>query len=1003
MCGHCGFVCNPDSRFCGGCGKPLPPDASGGGKVNQGKPRFTSAAERRQLTVMFCDMVGSTDLAVRLDPEEVSDIFRQYQGACEQVISRYDGYIARYTGDGLLVYFGYPRATEHDAERAVRAGLEIIDSVCTLRLGLQYTIRTRIGIASGEVVVGEVVGDGPSREATVVGETPNLASRLQGVSDPDRVIISRGTRELLGGLFEYTDLGFHALKGFDSPVRAYAVTGESAMESRFEATHGAPLGLLLGRDREIELLQECWKNACRGERQVALVSGDEGIGKSRLVENFLASVTPPAGELMRLYGAPHARGNVLHPVISHWQRKSGIQTSDSPSTKIDKLEKRLALLGPPDADDLGLLAALLSIPVSGRIAAPTPSPPELKSQTLNLLVEQVTRRCQLMPVLLVVEDLHWLDATTQEFLVQLIDAAQQLPLLIVGTYRPGHNTRWVDQVSASRIELGRLDSSVARAIIEQIGAQVTLPEKIVANILEKTDGIPLFIEELTKTVLENPQLADRGYAADRETLQAIPTTLQDSLHARLDRLGPLKEIAQIASAIGREFRLDLLLALVDSPPETVNEAIDQLVAAQLITSRGAPPHQSFIFRHALVQDIAYSSMLHSTRRRLHAHIARTLAQRFRAQVQGRPDVLARHYTQAHLHEQAFRYWFIASQKALAQFAHKEVALHLSQGLSLTEKLPEDVELIAMEFEMRAMLGSTLIMLHGPGNSEVGEAYQQAYDFCLKHKGLQDSFRVKFGLCYYHWARGSIREAVSQAEALLPEVDIASDPGQFMAAHALLGVSLWHSGESHRALGCLQKVSAAYNPERDSPLFFSYMLDFGVFGRFYEALALLFIGRQEESGEAARASLALARQLKNPHAIGFGLLANFMVAMFSEEFEECIEIATECINLANAHGFEEFVAMAKVCIGAAQLKLGEAEGSLELILEGISQWEATGFGAWRPLLHGVLADAHLQLGQVDLVRSELNTAQELMAEQEERQASLFLLSIERKLLSRAKLS
>ena len=952
---------------------------------------------------MFCDMVGSTDLSVRLDPEELSTIIREFQYVCEQVIGRYDGYIARYSGDGLLVYFGYPRATEHDAERAVRAGLEIIETVRSLRLGPENTLHSRVGISSGEVVVGEVVGDGHSRETTVVGETPNLASRLQGISDPDTVVISSHTQDLVGGLFEYTDLGFHALKGFDKPVRAYAVAGQSAIESRFTASHGAPLGLLLGRDPEIGLLQDCWQAACRGERQVAFVSGDEGVGKSRLMEHFLASLEPPPGELIRLYGAPYARGNVLHPVISHWQHQSGIQTSDSANTKIDKLEQRLALLGPPEASDLALLATLLSIPANGRITTPAVSPAELKSRTLDMLVTQVIKRCLRSPVLLLVEDLHWLDATTQEFLAQLIRASAELPLLIVGTYRPGYNTSWSGQHVATRIELERLDPATARSIIEQIAGDVTLPRQIVDDIQGKTDGNPLFIEELTKAVLENPQLISPANAADSETLQTIPSTLQDSLHARLDRLGPLKEIAQIASAIGREFRLDLLLAVVDRPPEVVNAAIEKLIAAQLVIGRGTEPQQSFSFRHALVQEIAYGSMLNSTRRRLHAHIARTLARRFRAQVQGRPDLLARHYTQAQLHEQAFRYWFIASQKALAQFAHKEVAVHLDRALALAGKLPEDVELIAMEFEMRAMLGSTLMMLHGPGHNDVGDAYQRAYDFCLQHEGLQDSFQVKFGLCYYQWATGQIEEAVKQAQALLPEVQIERDPGQFMAANALLGVSLWHQGESRRALRCLQKVSSLYSAERDAPLFFSYMLDFGVFGRFYESLALLFIGRQEESSEVARASLALARQLNNPHAISFGLLANLMVAMFSQEFEECIELASECINFANSHGFEEFVAMAKVCIGSAQLKMGEPQGSLELILDGISEWEATGFGVWRPLLHGVLADAYLELGQTDLVRHELKTAQTLMEEQQERQAALFLLRIERQLVSRAKLS
>ena len=939
-------------------------------------------------------------MSVRLDPEDLSGIFRQYHLACEQVAEQYNGYVARYFGDGLLVYFGYPGATEHDAESAVRAGLAIADTVRRLRPDPRCSLHSRIGIASGECVVGDVVGQGPSRETTVVGATPNLAARLQEICAPDTVVISEHTCELVRGLFDYSDLGYRDLKGFDKPVHAYAVIGESTVQSRFEAAHSRLPGPLLGREREQHALQRSWQQARSGERQILMICGEEGIGKSHLLENFLDSLRPTAAEVVRLYAAPHTKGNVLHPVISSWQRLSGIETSDSTRVKVDKLRRRLALMGSSDPDDLAVIATLLSIPTGEHFKGPGLSPAALKAHTLNLLVSQLTRRRR-QPLVLVIEDLQWLDATSLDFLHLLIRESPQLPLLIIGTHRPLFSTRWPDQADVTVIELDSLTRSAARELIAQVSQGKALPENVVAAILEKTDGIPLFIEELTRTLLEDPALSDRPDSGDGSSFPAIPGTLQDSLNARLDRLGAAKEIAQVGAAIGREFRLDLLLAVVERPAAAVEAALEKLVSAQLVTSRGVKPRRTYLFRHALIQETAYGSMLHSTRRRLHAHIARTLARRFRAQVQGRPDLLAHHYTEAQLHEQAFRYWFIASQKALAQFAPREVVLHLNRGLALTDKLPEDVELIAMESEMRAMLGASLMVLNGPGHRDVGAAFQQAQDFCRERESLQDSFPVKFGLCRYHWATGRIRAAVAEAESLLPLVDMERDPGQYMAVHVLLGVSLWHMGESHRALQCLQQVSSCYCAERDAQLFFTYMMDFGVVGRFYEALSLLSIGRREASLRAAADSLALARGLDNPYSIGFGYMANFMVALFSAKFETCIGFADECISFAGSHGFPEFAAMARACKGYARLKSGQQDGSLQMVREGVEAWEHAGFGAGRPLLRGILADACLVGGQRQRARTQLKIARELMEQQGERQPALFLSGIERRLAAGAK--
>ena len=1009
LCGHCGFVCDAKSRFCGGCGTALQPVAgrSGGLPARATFTQRSAAAQRRHLTVMFCDLVGSTDLSLRIDPEELSAVLRQYRRVCKQLVGRYNGFVARYTGDGLLAYFGYPAATAHDAERAVRAGLDIIDSIRKLQLGPQLALHTRIGVASGEVVVGEVIGDGASREVTVVGEAPNLAARLQGICAVDTLVISDRTQGLIGGLFEYSDLGYRDLKGFDKPVRAHVVLGEAVVESRFEATHGRHSGPMLGRERELLALREALIRTGAGVCQLVVVCGEEGIGKSHLLENFIASLPPDLLEVLRIFGAPHATGNVLHPIISYLRRHAGIEACDSNAVKLDKLTGHVARLGPVEPRDLFLLATLLSIAVDGRAPAPQMNPSALKQRTLELLVSHVTSLCRKTPVVLLAEDLHWLDATSMEFLNLLIARSQQLPLLIIATYRPEYKPQWLAGCQTASIEMTHLDSDAARSLIRRLSGGKALPEEIVTDILDKTDGIPLFIEEITKTILESPALVEKG---DRFVINgnvafpAIPDTLQDSLAARLDRPGITREVAQIGSALGREFRLDLLQAVVDKPSGAVDAAIDELVAAQLVSRWGTAPQQSCRFRHTLIQQTAYRSMLQSTRLRLHGRIARILSRRFRSRVQGRPDLLARHYTAAQMYEQGFRYWFLASQQALRHFAHKEVAVHLHRGLALANRLPDDVELVVMEFEMRALLASTLMVLYGPGHEEVGKAYQRAHDFCRGREGLVDSFRLEFVLCRYLWASGRIRQAVLRAESLLPAVVLEPERGRFMAVHLLLGISLWHAGDSDRALACLRKVSECYDAQKDAQLVFTYMIDFGVLGRCYEALALVFMGRQAEARTAARECLDLARELDNPHAIGSGLVANQVVAVASGQFEECLVYADECSRLATAQGFPEFAALARVCAGIARLRSGTAagaghageQGSLDMIREGVEQWERAGFSAWRPLLHGILAEAYLEVGKPGLARTELTTARTLMQQQEELQSAGFLGTIERRL-------
>jgi class 3 adenylate cyclase/tetratricopeptide (TPR) repeat protein len=680
-------------------GSPQPP-------VNE--PKSQDTAERRQVTVMFADLVGSTALSARMDPEDLREVISAYQKCVAETVRRFGGFVAKYMGDGVLVYFGYPQAHEDDAERAVRAGLELIAAVAGLKT--RTSLQTRVGIATGLVVVGDLIGSGEAQERGIVGETPNLAARLQGIAEPNRVVIADGTRRLLGNLFELQDLGAKDLKGIAGSTRAWAALRAGSVASRFEALHASGLTALVGREEESELLLRRWSRAKTGEGQVVLLSGEGGIGKSRLTAALLEHLATEPHTRLRYFCSPQHTDSALYPIIGQMERAAGLGYDDKPQAKLDKLDAVLAQTS-TSPEDAALFAEMLSLPNDGRYPALALSPEQRRQRTLEALTAQVAGLASRQPVLMIFEDAHWTDPTSLEAFGRTVDRIKTLPVLLIVTFRPEFNPPWVGQSRVTSVTLNRLGEREAAAIIARLVGNKDLPADVMAEIVERTDGIPLFVEEMTKAVLEaeGEGEARRTVAAVPSPALAVPASLHASLMARLDRLGPAKEVAQIGAAIGREFSHALLAAVASKPEAELSAALERLIGAGLLSRQGVPPHATYLFKHALVQDAAYGMLLREPRRALHARIAETLEGRFADIAETQPELLARHCTEAGLIEEAAGLWGKAGQRSLARSALLEGAEQLKRALDQIATLPATPALRREEIKLQVAFANALAL------------------------------------------------------------------------------------------------------------------------------------------------------------------------------------------------------------------------------------------------------------------------------------------------------
>lgn len=714
-------------------------------------------AERRQVTVMFADMVGSTALSAKIDPELLSGVIRRYQDAVAGAIGRYGGFVAKFMGDGVLAYFGFPLAFEDAAERAVRAAIAILAEVGAIEMPDGTRVQVRIGIATGLVVVGEIIGTGSAQERTIVGETPNLAARLQALAGPDCILVSESTQRLLGGLFELTHTGEHELKGFARPVPAWRVCGEASVESRFAAIRAGRLPLI-GRAHEVGLMRERWHLAQQGEGQILTVTGEAGIGKSRLIEALQQELAAEAHARINLQCSPYHSDSALYPLIQYLTRAAGLAPTDLPDVSTEKLR---ALLGARHIDNpaaLPLLAELLSIPLTE--PAPAGSPAQRKAATLALIIEMMTRTSGNDPALIVLEDAHWIDATTLEMMTRLADGISRERLLVVVSARPDFAPPWLSRPHAALITLGRLGRGECMQVVASVAAAHGLTADTIAAIISKTDGVPLFVEEMTRSVMES---------AGEDT---VPATLKDSLMARLDRLGGAREVAQIAAVIGRQFTFSLLEVVAGKDSGELEDMLAKLIATGIVFPEERGLERSFNFKHALVRDAAYESLLLVRRREWHGRVGLALEQRFGDVAAKEPELLAYHFGEAGQLALGCDYRMRAGDQAVSRSAYVEAMAHFTAGLELANLLPQQNGL-RRQLDFSLKLGSALFVVHGLQSIEAETAYTKASEIGQELGDGPASFQAKWGL----WINANLRRKTALARDRAVElVSLAQQSG-----------------------------------------------------------------------------------------------------------------------------------------------------------------------------------------------------------------------------------
>ena len=972
-CAQCGFENLSRAKFCGQCGTSLtsqapatsPTQTATQDHLAQVGPtsakREAAEAERRQLTVMFCDIVDSTPLSGRLDPEDLREVVGAYQSTCAEVVHRFDGTIAQYLGDALLVYFGYPQAHEDDALRAVRAGLGLLMAMQTLNTHLErdkgIRLAIRIGIHTGLVVVGEMGGEG-RREQLALGETPNIAARLQGLAAPDTVVISATTSKLTQGYFAYRELGSQKLKGVSSPVEVYQVLRESGAQSRLDAVATGGLTPLVGREQEIGLIVERWEQVMDGLGQVVLLSGEAGIGKSRIVLELRERVADQPHTWLEARCTTFTENTAFHPVLRLLHPFFSWTGDLSMEMRVAKMEQTLQEIGLETAKDVPVLSQLYSIPLAEHYEPLKASPQEQREQTMKTLLSCFLATARRGPVVLVIEDLHWVDPSTLELLELLIDQLLTEPILAVLTFRPEFDAPWRGRSHLNPIHLNRLTRGQAAQMVERI-AGMGPPGALTEQLVSRTDGVPLFVEELTKMVLES------GMLAGRSTAISIPSTLQDSLMARLDRLGKAKHLAQLGAVLGREFSYDLIRAISPSSEEELQDDLKRLEQAELVFRRGFPPEVTYSFKHSLIQDAAYDSLLLRKRQEVHETVARVLEEQGPEANETQPELLAHHCAEAGLLDKSIAYYQRAGERANERSANREAITHLTKGLELLATLPHTPEHASRELALQLSLGSPLIATKGM-SPEVWQIYSRAREIC-KQTGESEElvFRATWGLWTHINTHGDFETAQELADELLQMAQRLNDPGFLLQAlHAQWTID-FYSGAAAAAQKHVDQGFVLYRADEHHAHAFVYAgHDPGVCALSIGSMNLWLLGYPDQARERSVKALNLAKELAHAHSLAQCLAYSAMVYVWCGDRTEAEEHAEEVIALSKEHEFPHWLSIGTAIQGWLLSVDGRHSEAIARTLEAIRLVHESGFRFFLPFGLAFLGEVCLRMGQAE---------------------------------------
>jgi class 3 adenylate cyclase/predicted ATPase len=940
---------------------------------------------------MFCDLVGSTALSARLDPEDMREIIGAYHRCCAEQITKAGGFVAKYMGDGVLAYFGYPQAHEDDAERSVRAGLELVAAVGGLKT--HAPLKTRVGIATGLVVVGDLIGSGASQEQAIVGETPNLAARLEGVAEPNSVVIAESTRKLVGNLFELEDLGAQELKGIAGRLRAWAALRPSSVESRFEALRATGLTELIGREEEFELLLRRWSKAKTGEGQVVLLSGEPGIGKSRLTAALMERIAAEPHTRLRYFCSPQHTDSALYPIISQMERAAAFAHGDTVQAKLDKLDAILAQSF-TTLQDAALFAEMLSLPTDRRYPTLDLTAQERRQKTLEALTAHVGALSRTNPVLMIFEDVHWIDPTSLEALGRTVDRLRTLGVLLIVTYRPEFEPPWIGQPYVTALSLNRLGGREIEAMIDRVSGNEPLPVSVKRDIVERTDGIPLFAEEMTKAVLEAGGIggAEAAIAAIPSPSVAVPASLHASLLARLDRLGFAKETAQIGAAIGREFSYPLLSAVSRKEERDLQAALNALTAAGLLFRQGTPPYATYLFKHALVQDAAYGTLLREPRRALHARIAEVLKIKFPEIAESQPELLARHCTEAGLVEKATSLWGKAGLRSIERSALVEAIAQLTRALEQIASLPGTQALRQEEIKLQVALIAPLLHVKGYSAPEAKAAVERARLLIEEAEALgqpPEDPMLLFVVLHGVWVTNFMAfngDVVRQlATQFLAVAEKQETTAPLLLAHRIMGPSLLCMGDIREARAHLDQAIALYDPAEHRPLATRFGEDQRVAILCWRSHTLWALGYPEEALADADDALGDAREIGQAATFMFALWFTSQLHILCGNYAKASAQADELVTLADGKDAALWKGAGMGIKGCVLALTGEAADGVHVIASSLAATRSTGAPTlWRPTVLSYLGRAHAELGQFDEAWRSISEAIALIEATKERQ-------------------